>query len=122
MTDQTATQAMQMRWDNDRRMDLRRRRADALVAEIMSAIGPFLSHDRDAREDAARAVHRLLTSQGAYVMTDHERAEAGLPPRDDKGWTEAELRAYEASMLHAMMAPITPPILLATEAKKPAQR
>jgi hypothetical protein len=39
------------------------------------------------------------------VVTDYTRQEAGLPPRDGKGWTMEELVALERKRLELMSAP-----------------
>lgn len=119
MADETATQIMQRRLDGDMRLDRRRRTADALTNAISRAIEPFLGDDEHAREDAARAIYGVLMDQGLFVLTDQDREALGLPPRDDKGWTADEIRAYEARLLDMMTRPL-PHLVMPNE--KPAQR
>ncbi len=84
-----------MRYDNYR-MDKRKRRADALAHAVLQEIGDMLQPDM--RRDATRAIVDLLWRIGADIITDAERAEIGLPARDNLGWTAEELSIREAHL------------------------
>lgn len=105
MSDETATQTMQHQWKNDMRVDRRRRTADALTHLLDRAIAPFLSEERHAREDAMRAIHGVLMQKGIMVLSEGDRQEMGLPLRDDLGWTDDEIRAYESRFLLSLLEP-----------------
>ena len=96
----TATQEMM-------RIDLRRRRAEALVHTIMLAIRPHLSDDRDSYRDAMETLWRLLRDNGYEVPSDYDRSAMGLPPRGPDGWTTDEIVALERARLEAIMKPIS---------------
>jgi len=89
---------------DNRRLDLRQHRAENIVANIMDAIGPFISDSE--LEPVAHAIREVLIRDGAEIITDRHRHELGLPPRDGRGWTPAELHAMEFWRLQAIMAPI----------------
>lgn len=57
----------------------------------------------DAYRNAARKLEELFHTAGAYIVTDADRAAAGLPMRDHNGLTLEELVVIEAKMMQAMM-------------------
>lgn len=87
------------------RIDLRRRRIQPLIAEILQIVSRHLSED-DYRRNAMRELHDelfdKLFDQGIEIVTDHTRAEIGLPPRGPDGWTVAELLALEQVRLEML--------------------
>ena len=93
--------------------NLRQQRAEVLVAAIMHAIDPFV-RCQDV-ETAAHAIREVLTRDGAEILTDHYRQELGLPPRDGRGWTPAELLTMELRRLQTIMASIPHVIPTPTE-------
>jgi hypothetical protein len=64
-------------------IDRRRMRADALTAHIMHAIGDYLCRhgEQDGAREASRALFKMLYEAGADIITDLDRANAGLAPR-----------------------------------------
>ncbi len=92
--------------------DLRRLRAQQLTASIMQELNPLLRDDQ--RRDVHEAVYSLLWRSGAEVLTDSARREAGLPDRNNEGWTADELRVLEAKRLEVLLGPV-PPLLMATD-------
>jgi hypothetical protein len=96
-------------------MDLRRTRATQLTGHIMNIVGKHIcEHDgRDNRRRVADELFDLLYKAGAEIISDERRAEAGLPPRDLKGWTREELAAMEARRLETMLSPV-PPVIIPT--------
>ncbi len=94
-----------MRYD-DYRIDKRKRRADALASAVIQEIGGMLQPDM--KRDAMRAIVDLLWRIGADVITDAERAEIGLPPRDNMGWTSEELAIREAHLNMLACQAMTP--------------
>lgn len=100
------------------RMDLRRRRADMLAAEVIHKLWPRI----DAT-DPEELPHRVMSivrdtmlevmhQQGVEVMTDYTRAEIGLPPRGPDGWTVEEIVALEKQRLDLLLQPILQPTII----------
>lgn len=90
--------------------NLRLQRAMGLAHEIDRGIqkaAPELFDGASSRErkDIHYAILEALMSAGAELVTDHDRQEAGLPPRGPEGWTLEELHAFKRTMLDAMIAP-----------------
>ena len=85
--------------------NLRRQRADALLATIMQTLGPCLHHDSEAFYDASRALAARLMDDGVEILSDYERDRLGLPPRQINGWTAEEVRILEAKRLEALLTP-----------------
>jgi hypothetical protein len=92
----------------------------------MRVVGPLLD-ELDARrhyeaqqrgEDSPPRPHRdvsdqlmqTLMSVGVEFLTDHDREQAGMPPRGPDGWTLDELMALEKARLEHMMRP--PPLMV----------
>lgn len=91
--------------------ELRRARTQHLVAFIMSIVGGRLCDhgDRDGPRDVSRDLFEALYEVGAEVVTDLDRAAAGLPPRGPHGLTAEELALLEQRRLNAMRAPLVAP-------------
>lgn len=81
-------------------------RARMLTAEVLRSIEPFLNLDV-RRQDVSDAVLNLFMTEGVEVLTDHTRAEIGLPPRNAKGWTMEEVLALERVRLELMTRPMS---------------
>jgi|SRR6185369_2659214 len=89
--------------------NLRRHRAQALTAHVMQIINRYIcDHDpeHDFHSRASRDLYEAFCNAGVEVITDHERAMAGLAPRDEQGLTLQELQAIEYKRLEAMLRPI----------------
>ena len=70
--------------------------------------------DPDVRRDVSDRLYSVLYANGASLITDEDRAEIGLEPRDELGWTPSErVRAeqvrIETMQLMAAGAFTTPP-------------
>lgn len=89
-------------------VDLRRMRAENVTASLMQEIRPLLNNSdkHDLERDIHDAIYRLLWRSGVDVITDYERKMAGLPDRNNEGYTDDELRALEARRLEVMLKPI----------------
>ncbi len=98
--------------------DLRRIRCDQMTAHIMQEISPLLDrvNDDDLCRDVREALHKLLWRNGIEILTDHDRKNAGLPDRNNEGWTDDELRVLEAKRLEMLLAPMKP-FFVTTESK-----
>lgn len=94
-------------------IDRRRMRADAITAHIMHAIGGYLCRhgDVDGAREASRALFQMLYEAGADIVTDLDRSNAGLAPRDHNGLTREELQIMEAKRIEAMLSPMPPMIV-----------
>lgn len=86
----------------------RRMRAQMMAAELYRVIEPHLDRDAD-RRTVHDGLMELIFSDGWEVITDAQRAEAGLPPRNEEGWTAEELVALEQHRLDLMTRPIFAP-------------
>lgn len=91
----------------------RRIRADQLTAHILGIVGEYLREDRDVQghKEAARALFDALYESGAEVITDADRATAGLSPRGPYGLTVEQLRILDARYTEAMLRPILTPAI-----------
>lgn len=91
----------------DMRLDRRRLRANSLAAAVMQVITPYIrDEDGQERKEAYYAMLKLFLTEGVEVLTDNDRLAAGLPPRDEKGWTPDELAVFEAVRLEALARPV----------------
>lgn len=90
----------------------RRNRANALTAHIMSIVGKYLCDHGAAHghREASRDIFEALYESGAEIITDADRASAGLPARGPYGLTREQLRALDARYTEAMLRPIPPMI------------
>jgi hypothetical protein len=96
--------------DELQRINLRQRRAEGLAIEIERRIekaSPYIRYEAShgARRAISNAIRDVLMEVGADLITDHDRSEAGLPPRGPDGWTVQELHAIERRRLEALYAP-----------------
>lgn len=93
--------------------ELRRRHAQMLTAHVMHAIGDYLCRhgEEDGLREASAKLFEMIYQSGAYIVTDADRAAAGLPMRGPYGLTQQELQIMEAKRIEAMLAPIPPMIL-----------
>jgi hypothetical protein len=101
-------------WRDDRfdrlpHYDKRMHRAQVLTAQIMRLADPYIcSHgESNGHRRFYDELMKLFWNGGFDVLTDADRAEAGLPIRGRNGWTEDELQAFERYKLEAMMRPLT---------------
>lgn len=109
--DEMAAQAASNQTHRERRAaiemsDLRRYRAQHFAAAIMREIQDVVS-DADYAAIHDRLLH-VLHQNGAEIMTDQTRAEMGLEPRDNLGWTPSERVRHEQEKQRLMlcMAPL----------------
>ncbi len=87
--------------------DMRRIRADAMTAHIMRIISPFITDvENDAHRHAHAALYKAFHDVGAEIITDMDRASAGLMPRNDQGYTREELQILEMRRRDAMLRPM----------------
>lgn len=91
------------------RPELRYRRAQALCAHITQIVSPAICEhtERNLRRDIVRDLMEFLFDEGVEVITDADRAAAGLAPRGVSGMTAHELQELEMRRIEAMMRPIT---------------
>lgn len=113
MSPKTATEMSRVSWPDKRRL-----RADALTSHIMHIIGAFITdREHDLHRCAHEALFKAFYDSGVEVITDMERARAGLMPRNDEGYTAYELQIMEARMQEAMLRPITMPFFTSDQSK-----
>lgn len=86
--------------------DIRRVRAEPLVASIMRVLADVIPHGR--KQEAYHSLLDAFMGWGIEVLTDQRRHEVGLPPRGDLGWTPQELNVLEAKMLEALKRHVAP--------------
>lgn len=86
---------------------LRKVRADQLTGQIMQIIGKYLCQHGDRRpRDAVRDLCETFYEVGVEIVTDADRAAAGLEPRGPSGLTRTELHILELRRKEAMLQPI----------------
>lgn len=90
--------------------DRRRARAMAIVGSIMKTIDPLLGEDV-RRGRIADALLGLFHEADAEIITEHDRREAGLPPRNEYGLTPFEHQAIEAKRYELMVQPLMPMVI-----------
>lgn len=93
--------------------DRRRIRAQSLAAIVMQVLDDLLEPDEEWPKKKREAAYRLCDlfhQKGFDVITDEDRARAGLPKRGELGWTDHELRVMEHARTLTMLAPIEPMI------------
>lgn len=90
------------------RLTINRRhmRAQQLLGHVLHVIEKYIPHE--SYEGVARDIEDLFLITGAYIVTDADRAAAGLPMRGVDGLTLDELKIIEAKMIQAMLAPPKP--------------
>jgi hypothetical protein len=97
----TATQAAVERMN---RLDFRRRRSSQLLGAIMQEIGNLIP--RDNTQELHDRLLELFMTAGVEIITDQDRREAGLEPRDEFGTTPSELAAIELRRLELLTKPL----------------
>jgi hypothetical protein len=93
--------------------DLRRRRADGLVAHILHIVEKYVG-DRDDRNQCARELQELLWAAGVEIITDADRQAAGLPMRSTNGLTLQEMHILESRRIEAVLGTAPPMIVRST--------
>lgn len=92
--------------------DMRRLRADALTAHVMRVISPFITdYENNAHARAQEELRKVFHSAGVEIVTDIDRAQAGLMPRNDQGYTVEELQILDMRRREAMLRPLPITIL-----------
>lgn len=94
-------------------------RTQQLLSHVMHQIKPYL--DPDSYFDAARVLEELFYSSGVQIITDSDRAAAGLPPRDQNGMTLEELVIMEAHFRRAMLEGTFPILVTDTDGRLHAE-
>lgn len=76
-----------------------------LLGLVMHHITPYLNPNPESRacRDVARVLEELFHASGVQIITEADRAAAGLPPRDHNGMTLEELTVMEAHFRRAML-------------------
>ena len=79
-----------------------------MLGAVFHVVGKYVCDHTGANlyRRCAEELFDFFCSQGVQVITDAERAAAGLPLRDENGLTEEELQILENKMLEAMRAPL----------------
>lgn len=108
--------------------DRRRLRAEVIAHNVLHALEPWIErldqleqwHESEQplaegeerrrpprpHREIYRALFDLLYAIGVEVITDADRAAAGLDHRNQKGMTDQELRIMENRLLEAMLRPM----------------
>jgi hypothetical protein len=84
----------------------RRRRAETLTAHVLDLLRRQISRERHAAEDAYRILMDAFYTAGVEIVSDADRAAAGLRPRDESGLTIEELTILEHRRIEAMLRPV----------------
>ncbi len=91
------------------RQNFRRDRATLLGVAILNEIARDVP--AEYMQDIHDALMTVLERNGACIMTDKDRVEMKLEPRDALGWTQSEQLQYKTRMiedLYAMQAIYVP--------------
>jgi hypothetical protein len=80
--------------------DYRGLRAMQATSMIMHIIDRYIADE--CRNRAFRALEEAFIEAGIEVLTDEHRRKLHLPPRDSLGWTEEELKAWDALRLSCL--------------------
>lgn len=104
MSELNAAQPMEL-------INLRKRRADQIVAMLMTTLSPVVDRiergeSRHPRSDVWGTLHEAFFESGAELLTDALRTEIGLPPRGPHGWTAEEIFELERRRLEVLKRPI----------------
>lgn len=85
-------------------------RGRQLAAQVLHHIAPYIDQrpERNAMREIARELEELFFCAGVQVITEADRAAAGLDPRDHNGLTLEEIRIMENRLLAAMLEPLAP--------------
>lgn len=79
-----------------------------MSADIVEQVAAEIS---EIPGDASRELAKMLYESGADIITDADRATAGLSPRGPYGLTREQLRIIEARHTEMMLHPL-PPIIM----------
>lgn len=95
------------------RLTINRRytRAMQVTAQIMHIISPYLKDEDWEHRDISRELMDLFISLGVEVITEADRIQAGLEPRDHNGLTLDEIAAIDSRLMNAMLQPLAPFVL-----------
>lgn len=85
--------------------ELRRHRANQIISQIMQILGKYIcTHEhRNLHRDANRDLMEIFYEAGAELITDADRAAAGLLRRGPYGLTAQELAIIENKRIEAML-------------------
>lgn len=85
--------------------DRRLMRAQSLTVAIMQEISKVAHFQNNEMRQIQDIVLNAFYQEGVEIITDADRAMAGLPPRDTKGWTPQELWVREKVNLEKLLKP-----------------
>ena len=105
VTEKEAAEGLNMRTATQHRFDFRRSRSQQMLAAVMNELGDLIPHQN--RKDAYNKLFDLFMTEGVDIITDQDRRDAGLQPRDEFGTTPGELAVMELHKLDAMLKPIS---------------
>lgn len=88
-------------------MDRRAMRASHLANSILSLIGKHICrHEGKHHREAGQKLEQLFYQNGFDIVNDSDREAAGIPRRDERGWTAEELRILELYKNQIMLQPL----------------
>jgi hypothetical protein len=90
---------------NDAEFDKQSDQVASVAALVMGAISKHIPDDGHSRGDAMTDLVSALHDATIDIITQEDRAKAGLPPRSAAGWTDQELRIIDAMRIQEMMLP-----------------
>jgi hypothetical protein len=80
-------------------------RAEQILGLIMHIVHTHVDVPHDAERDLVRELRDQLWADGAQMITEGDRINAGLPPRGIYGLTVDELCIIEAKLTMSMLHP-----------------
>lgn len=79
----------------------------SLLAQVLHIVERHIPEKLDRRA-MARELEDLFFCRGVWIVTEADRAKAGLEPRDAQGWTLEELQILESRIIGAMQSTAAP--------------
>ncbi len=74
----------------------------AVLHHVLHVVRPYVRDEGYKFDELAQKLEELFYTAGTYIVTDADRAAAGLEMRDGNGLTLAELRVMEERMLEVL--------------------
>lgn len=98
----------------------RHQKAMDLTTHVAHVIAKYLpvNDERNIMREITRELEILFYTSGVDVITEADRIQAGLMPRDHNGLTLEEIRILDARFARAMLEPVMPFEFKNEESKK----
>jgi len=84
----------------------RHQKAMNLTAHVIHIVAKYCPDDK--LRDVSREIEDLFYTSGVDIITEADRIQAGLMPRDHNGMTLEEIKVLDARYMKAMLEPMRP--------------